>query len=131
MVGGPLDITLKHLSLEFHLPFQQQLAKVYAETAVLFRGDLMETSFGGRRMKMGQGTPHCQLTVLPLALHAAMLAHLSTVSLLNSTMQAATTLSSATQKDYTTHTTVNCRRNTICITLQISVYVCTKVPSIR
>lgn len=61
----------------------------------------METSSGGRRMKMGQGTQHCQLTVLPLALHT-MLAHLSTVSPLDSMMQAATTLSSVTQKDYTT-----------------------------
>lgn len=41
MVGGRLDITLKHLNLEFHLPLQQQLPKVYAEAAVSRRGDLI------------------------------------------------------------------------------------------
>lgn len=113
MVGGRLDITLKHLnwSSTTHSSSSYQRSTLKQ----LFHEE--ETSFGGRRMKMGQRTQHCHLTDLLLAFHTTMLAHLSMVSPLNSMTQAATTHPSITQKDYTTHTTVACLRNTVYIIL--------------
>lgn len=80
-LGGHLDITFKHLKFGVLFLCQQQLPKVYSETAVWCRRHLASEE-GEWRWDVKKSTVSSTLAGLLLALHTYMLAHLSSVLLL-------------------------------------------------